>query len=83
VDLDDAVSVGACAPVPELHEGARHPRAAITVDDGDDERGGPISKRRSRRCAMEAERGPERVRRRLVPTAAGGGEAGQEKQQDP
>jgi hypothetical protein len=77
------VQVGARTPVPQVDDRSTDARSVVAVDDGDDEPGGLKAQRRPRRRAMEAERGPERVRLRLVPAAAGGGEPGQEKKQDP
>jgi hypothetical protein len=71
VDLRDAVAVGARATVPEIDERATDARAAVSVDDGDDELRRLIAKRRVGQRAVEAEGGPEGRPRGLVATPAG------------
>jgi hypothetical protein len=55
----------------------------VAVDDRDDELGGLVQQRRPRLGAVEAECGPECVRRGLVLATACGGKPGQEEKQDP
>ena len=71
VDLCDAVDVGTGAAIPEMDERPTDARAVVAVDDGDDELRRLIPKRRVRQRPVEAERGPERRARALVPTPAG------------
>jgi hypothetical protein len=69
-------------PVPEVDGGAADARPVVAVDDGDDEARGLVAQRRTRRGAMEAERGPERVRLRFILAAAGSRDPAEE-EKDP
>jgi len=69
-------------PLPEIDGRATDARPMIAVDDRDDEPRMLVAQRRTRRGAMEAERGPEGVRLRLVRATARSGEPNKE-EKDP